>query len=68
MDPIASDLERAARFARDRATADAAATARKTEGNGLDVAMAQTAEHALFSEAILSAAKARFAELKTVTR
>ena len=68
MDPIARDLERAARFGSERATADAASTARKTSGSGLDEAMARTAEHALFVEAVLSAAKARFAEIKTVTK
>jgi hypothetical protein len=68
MDPLAIDLERAARLGRERATSDAAATARRTTGSGLDRAMADTAEHTLFTEAILSAARARFAEIKTVTK
>jgi hypothetical protein len=68
MEPIALDLERAARSARGRALNDASATARHLEGAGLENSMAQSAEHELFAEALLAAAKARFAEIKTVTK
>jgi hypothetical protein len=68
MEPLALDLERAAQFARGRALGDASATARHLDGAGLESSMSQTAEHELFTEALLSAAKARFAEIKTVTK
>jgi hypothetical protein len=68
MDPLSNDLERAARFGRERTLTDASATARRVDGRGLETAMSQTAEHELFTEALLAASKARLAEIKTVTK
>jgi hypothetical protein len=68
MEPLALDLERAARRARERALGDASSTAQHLGGTGLESSMSQTAEHELFAEALLAAAKARFAEIKTVTK
>jgi hypothetical protein len=71
MDPLSFDLEGAVRAGRDRTTTDAAATARRVgQGGsaGLETAMSHSAEHELFTEALLAAARARFAEIKTVTK
>ncbi len=66
MIPIASNLEAAARSARERTTGDAAATARNPLA--IDGSLGVAAEHELFTEALLGAAKAHFEEIKTVTR
>ncbi len=68
MDPLAIDLERSVRVGRDRTLEDASATARHIGANGLESSMSQTAEHELFTEALLAAAKSRFEEIKTVTK
>ena len=68
MEPLALDLERAARMGRERTLVDASATSRHTKGTGLETSMSQTAEHELFTEALLAAAKAHFDEIKTVTK
>jgi hypothetical protein len=68
MDPIAIDLERAARFGRERTFGDASQTAQHTTGERIEGAMSATAEHELFTEALLQAAKQRFGEIRTVTQ
>ncbi|MGH7708621.1 MAG: hypothetical protein ACREM8_05145 [Vulcanimicrobiaceae bacterium] len=68
MEPIAADLERAARSGREHTERDAALTARATTTSGLESQMSLTAEHELFTEALLAAAHAHFEEIKTVTR
>jgi hypothetical protein len=46
----------------------AEANSGRVPGRGADAAMAQTARAAIFSEALLAAAHARFEEIKVVTK
>ena len=46
----------------------AAANAGGSAGRSADAAMAQTAQAAIFTEALLAAERSRFAELKAVTK
>jgi hypothetical protein len=46
----------------------AAANAGDATGRSADAAMAQTAQAAIFTEVLLSAERARFAEIKAVTK
>lgn len=46
----------------------AAANSGGRPGRSADAAMAQTAQAAIFTEALLAAEKARFAEIKAVTK
>ena len=66
MNVIAADLERAALLGRERTERDAATTATGTAG--VEAQMARTAEHELFTEALLTAAHQHFEEIKMVTR
>ncbi|HEY8297203.1 MAG TPA: hypothetical protein VIG32_04180 [Candidatus Baltobacteraceae bacterium] len=68
---IAAPLMQGLANARDRLTAAAAATARAQTVPGApqtDAAMADVAERAVFTEALLAATHARLEELKTVTK
>jgi len=53
---------------RDAQSPIAAVNAGSAAARSADAAMAQTAQAAIFTEALLAAAKARFAEIKAVTR
>ncbi len=68
MEPIAANLERAAAFGRERAGTLAAHAARTVDGTGLEKTMADSASGELFVEALMSAAKSRFSEIRTVTK
>ena len=68
---LAPILEAAALHSRDRSSAIARAAASAMAhpgGPGAERAMAAGAEQAMFSEALLAALKARFAELKAVAK
>ncbi|MBV8530875.1 MAG: hypothetical protein JO104_06125 [Candidatus Eremiobacteraeota bacterium] len=53
---------------REAQTAVARANSGDALGRGADSAMAQTAQAAIFTEALLAAERARFAEIKMVTK
>ncbi|HYL26339.1 MAG TPA: hypothetical protein VEW74_00825 [Candidatus Nitrosotalea sp.] len=53
---------------RDAQSSIASANAGNPAGRSADAAMAQAAQAALFTEALLVAEKARFAEIKAVTK
>jgi hypothetical protein len=53
---------------RDAAESVARANAGNQSGRSADAAMAQTAQAAIFTEVLLAAERARFAEIKAVTR
>ena len=67
-----ADLASAARTARERLAADALDAARVNTGGGsrsdVERVMAESAQAAVFAEALLGAIKARVSEFKTVTR
>ncbi|HEX8826848.1 MAG TPA: hypothetical protein VF778_01920 [Xanthobacteraceae bacterium] len=53
---------------RDSQAAVARANSGEDRGRSADAAMAQAAQAAIFTEALLAAERARFAEIKAVTR
>lgn len=67
-----ADLASAARLARERLAADATTSARLNTGPGsagdIERVMADSAQAAIFAEALLGAIRARLAEFKTVTK
>ena len=69
---LGDSLRQALGAARERLHAAQGAVARSAAANGggraADAAMARTAQAAIFSEALMSAERARFEELKAVTR
>ncbi len=69
---VGSSLQPALASARSRLldaqTAIAQANAGRRAGRSADAAMAQTARAALFTEALLAAQRARFAEIKAVAK
>jgi hypothetical protein len=69
---VGDSLRDALEGARDRLNDAQAAVARANAGGDAgrtaDAAMAQTAQAAIFSEALLGAERARFEEIKTVTK
>lgn len=69
---VGASLHAALGEARDRLNAAQAAVARANAGAGAgraaDAAMAQTAQAAIFDEALLSATRARLAEIAAVTK
>lgn len=67
-DTLQAALERAHVDLRDAQSRVAAANAGGRSGRSADAAMAQTAQAAIFTEALLSAEHARLEEIKTVAR
>jgi hypothetical protein len=67
-DSLRDALERARDRLNDAQAAVARANAGGDAGRTADAAMAQTAQAAIFSEALLGAERARFEEIKTVTK
>ncbi|MGA8533584.1 MAG: hypothetical protein WB615_05705 [Candidatus Tumulicola sp.] len=67
-DSLRSALESARERLHEAQAAVARANAGGTAGRAADAAMAQTAQAAIFSEALLSAEHARFQEIKAVTK
>ena len=65
---LRSALESAHARLRDAQRAVARANAGADAGRHADAAMAATAQAAIFTEALLGAQRARFEEIKTVTR
>jgi hypothetical protein len=69
---VGESLRDALAGARGRLSTAQAAVARanagREAGRGADAAMAETAQAAIFSEALLSAERARFEEIKAVTK
>ncbi|MBV9103784.1 MAG: hypothetical protein JO060_09335 [Candidatus Eremiobacteraeota bacterium] len=70
MDAIPVDLRVAALGARDRLASFSEGTARSgiQSGAGTQTAMAGAAEAAIFADALLGAIRARFEEIRTVTK
>lgn len=66
MDGIAANLEAAAARGRESTMSDARTSA--GESVRPEAQMAAAADHALFTEALLKAARAHFDEIKTVTK
>jgi hypothetical protein len=67
-DSLRSALDGAGQRLRDAQTVVARANAGRSAGRAADAAMAQTAQAAIFSEALLDAVRARFEEIKAVTK
>lgn len=67
-DSLRSALQTAHARLGDAQAAVARANAGADAGRAADAAMAQTAQAAIFSEALLSAQRARFEEIKGVTK
>ena len=67
-DTLQAAFERAHLELRDAQDRVAAANTGGRSGRSADAAMAQTAQAALFTEALLSAEHARLEEIKTVSR
>jgi hypothetical protein len=69
---VGESLEKALAGARERlrdaAESVARANAGDETGRSADAAMAQTAQAAIFTEVLLAAQRARFAEIKAVTK
>jgi hypothetical protein len=61
-------LDRGARALQIAQGSVARANAGRTAGRSADSAMAQTAQAAIFTEALLAAVRSRFEEIKTVTK
>jgi hypothetical protein len=68
VDSLRQALDRASDRLRSAQLAVAKANAVEGAGRAADAAMAQTAQAAIFSEALLAAERARLAEIKAVTR
>jgi len=67
-DSLRGALDGARTRLNDAQAAVARANAGENSGRAADAAMAQTAQAAIFSEALLNAERARLAEIKAVTR
>jgi hypothetical protein len=67
-DSLRGALDGARTRLNDAQAAVAHANAGENSGRAADAAMAQTAQAAIFSEALLNAERARLAEIKAVTR
>ena len=67
-DTLRDALDDARSRLRDAQRAVAAASSGEAAGRAADGAMAQTAEAAIFTEALLNAERARFAEIKAVLK
>jgi hypothetical protein len=67
-DSLRDALATARRNISEAQAAIARANSGKEAGRGADAAMAQTAQAAIFSEALLNAERARFEEIKAVAK
>jgi len=67
-DTLREALDEARSRLRDAQRAVAAGNSGETAGRAVDGAMAQTAQAAIFTEALLNAERARFAEIKAVLK
>jgi hypothetical protein len=67
-DSLREALEGARTRLRDAQSAVARANSGEKSGRSADAAMAQTAQAAIFTEVLLAAERARFEEIKAVTK